>query len=377
MKKLFLVALALSSALCVSAQKLIVQDYQSSPYWYGGIKGGIQWVPTNYDFGSLIAPAFGVQLGRQMTPVVGIRGDFQGLWSKTAFKSADETMNFKYYTIDADLTFNIVNLFLEDTEHLLDFSLLAGAGFNYSWDAEDAAKYPIQDRMIDSHSSLKSYNMRLGAIVGANISRNWIVELEFDANNLKDRFNSKSNTHRDWQLTTMLGLKYCWGHPSSSRDVDRSELISDTKYCDVCGLSLARCPWNGNHPGTNAQPEPLPAVVYNSAEEVHIEVFFDLDNAEIRPSEDAKLRGLSNFIRDHEIGTVLVKGYADRETGNPNYNQRLSERRAQTIVDVLTGSYGVPASRIESRAYGDKVQPFQENDLNRVVIIDIKEAEKK
>ena len=79
MKKLFLVALALSSALCVSAQKLIVQDYQSSPYWYGGVKGGIQWVPTNYDFGSLIAPAFGVQLGRQMTPVVGIRGDFQGL----------------------------------------------------------------------------------------------------------------------------------------------------------------------------------------------------------------------------------------------------------------------------------------------------------
>ena len=84
--------------------------------------------------------------------------------------------------------------------------------------------------MIDSHSSLKSYNMRLGAIVGANISRNWIVELEFDANNLKDRFNSKSNTHRDWQLTTMLGLKYCWGHPSSKRDADRSELISDTKY---------------------------------------------------------------------------------------------------------------------------------------------------
>ena len=173
MKKLFLVALALSSALCVSAQKLIVQDYQSSPYWYGGVKGGIQWVPTNYDFGSLIAPAFGVQLGRQMTPVVGIRGDFQGLWSKTAFKSADETMNFKYYTIDADLTFNIVNLFLEDTEHLLDFSLLTGAGFNYSWDAEDAAKYPIQDRMIDSHSSLKSYNMRLGAIVGANVIGLW------------------------------------------------------------------------------------------------------------------------------------------------------------------------------------------------------------
>lgn len=376
MKRLFLFVLALAGVLSTHAQQLIVNDYESSPYWYGGIKGGIQWVPTNYDFGSLIAPAVGVQIGRQMTPVWGLRADVQGLWSKTAFRSADETMKFKYYTVDADVTLNLVNLFIPDYGFPVDISLLAGAGFNYSWDAEDAARYPMHDRMIDAHSSLKSYNLRVGAIAGYQITRNWVAEVELDANNLKSAFNSKSNQHRDWQLSLLAGIKYCWGHPSNSRTAERSELISDTKYCDVCGLSLARCPWGGKHPGTDAQPDQLPAVVYNSAEEVHIEVFFDLDNAEIRPSEDAKLRGLSNFVRDHEIGTVLVKGYADRETGNPNYNQRLSERRAQAIVDVLVGTYRIPASRIEARAYGDKVQPFTENDLNRVVIIDIKEAAK-
>ena len=85
---------------------------------------------------------------------------------------------------------------------------------------------------------------------------------------------------------------------------------------------------------------------------------------------------MSEFIRTHNVGTVSVKAYADRETGNPTYNQALSERRANTIVEKLTQVYGIPSNRIESRAYGDKVQPFAENDLNRVVIINIKEAQK-
>ncbi len=371
-KKIFSVlAIALTCITTTSAQ--YVTEYDDAPYWYVGLKGGIQTVPTNYSLGSLIAPAIGIDFGRQFFPEFGIRGDIQGLWSKTAFKGADATDGFKYVTGDLDLLFNLTNIFASRPQDFT-ISLVTGVGLNYSWDTEDAANYPSNDRIIYSHEYLWSHNIRLGALADYKINRHWAVNLEVDANNLQEEFNSKWNAATDWQITAMLGLQYRWGHPS--RSVTRSELISSTEYCDVCGLSLARCPYHGKHPNTNAQTEPLPAVVYNTAEEVHIEVFFDLDNAEIRPSEDAKLRGLSNFVRDHEIGTVLVKGYADRQTGNPPYNQKLSERRAQTIVDALTGTYGIPVSRIESQAFGDKVQPFAENDLNRVVIIDIKEAAK-
>jgi len=367
-------AIAAASLLAANAQYSTASyDYDAAPYYYFGVKGGVQGVPTNYDFTQLITPSVGVMAGMQFNRIVGARLDVQGLWSKTAFVSADETMGFKYYTADADLVFNLTNIFIPYS-HVVDWSLVFGAGFNYSWDASDAGSYPIADRSIESHESLKSHNVRMGTILGFNCSRNWGIELELDANNLKDGFNSKCNQHTDWQLTAMLGVAYRWGHPSHAK-AGRTE-AQPVERCKTCGLSLDRCIYGGNHP-VRTEPEPLPAVVYNNADEIHIDVFFDLDNAEIRPSEDAKLRGLSNFIRTHEVGTVSVKAYADRDTGNPTYNQTLSERRAETIVNALINIYNIPASRIESRAYGDKVQPFAENDLNRVVIIDIKEAQGK
>lgn len=371
-QNLFL-SLAIASLSFTSALAQTTTE-EETPFYYIGLKGGVQGVPTNYDFTKLLTPSVGVMAGMQFNRLVGARLDVQGLWSRTAFRSADETMNFRYYTADADLVFNITNLFIP-YHHVVDWSLVFGAGFNYSWDAADAANYPMEDRGgFQAHESLKSHNVRLGTIFGFNCSKNWAIELEFDANNLKDRFNSKCNDHTDWQLTGMLGLAYRFGHPRSSHAPERTA-AQPVERCATCGLSLDQCIYGGNHPARN--DDQLPAVVYNKAEEILIDIFFDLDNAEIRPSEDAKLRGLSDFIRTHEFGTVSVKAYADRETGNPTYNQALSERRANTIVQKLTQVYGIPYNRIESRAYGDKVQPFAENDLNRVVIINIKEAQKK
>ena len=375
MKKLLLpvlTALALTPIITTTAQAQTYAPYDDAPYYYIGVKGGIQGVPTNYDFAQLLQPAVGVDLGMQFNRIVGGRLAWQGLWSKTAFRSADETMAYKYWTADADLILNVTNIF-SSIEQWVDFSLVFGAGFNYSWDASDAGNYPFEDRMMDSHESLKSHNVRMGAIIGGNINRHWRIELECDANNLKDRFNSKMNQHTDWQLCALLGVQYRFGHHSNATPARTA--AQPVERCKTCGLSLDQCIYGGNHP--NRTEEPLPAVVYQKAEDIHIEVFFDLDNAEIRPGEDAKLRGLSNFVRDNNFGTVMVNAYADRETGNPTYNQGLSERRAATIVEALKNTYGIPASRIESRAYGDKVQPFAENDLNRVVIIDIKEVEKK
>jgi len=370
-QKLFLsLAVAAMSITSVFAQS--TNQEEETPYYYLGLKGGVQGVPTNYDFTKLLTPSVGVMAGMQFNRFVGARLDVQGLWSRTAFRSVDETMDFKYYTADADLVLNVTNIFIPYS-HVIDWSLVFGAGFNYSWDAADAAQYPMADRGFQAHESLKSHNVRLGTIFGFNCSKNWAVELEFDANNLKDRFNSKCNQHTDWQLTAMLGVAYRFGHPRAERTVERTA-AQPVERCSTCGLSLDQCIYGGSHPAKTE--EPLPAVVYNNAEEILIDIFFDLDNAEIRPSEDAKLRGLSDFIRTHTVGTVSVKAYADRETGNPTYNQGLSERRANTIVEKLTDVYGIPASRIESRAYGDKVQPFAENDLNRVVIINIKEAQK-
>lgn len=67
---------------------------------------------------------------------------------------------------------------------------------------------------------------------------------------------------------------------------------------------------------------------------------------------------------------VIVNGYADANTGTPDYNMTLSKNRAEAVKKVLL-EYGM--KEVIIKAYGDTKQEFKDNDLNRVVII--KEAE--
>lgn len=61
-------------------------------------------------------------------------------------------------------------------------------------------------------------------------------------------------------------------------------------------------------------------------------------------------------------------GYADAGTGSAEVNRAISEKRAARVAKVLTEKYGIDASRITSGYKGDTVQPFSNNDSNRVVI---------
>ncbi|MDE5625680.1 MAG: OmpA family protein, partial [Muribaculaceae bacterium] len=65
---------------------------------------------------------------------------------------------------------------------------------------------------------------------------------------------------------------------------------------------------------------------------------------------------------------VLIKGYADKDTGTSEYNQKLSERRAQAVYDTLTKTYGINPNRLSIDAEGSTQQPYQTNDWNRIVI---------
>ena len=65
---------------------------------------------------------------------------------------------------------------------------------------------------------------------------------------------------------------------------------------------------------------------------------------------------------------VNVTGYADAGTGNDKINDRIAAKRAAKVVEELTTKYGIPADRITSDSKGARVQPFAENDKNRVSI---------
>ena len=79
---------------------------------------------------------------------------------------------------------------------------------------------------------------------------------------------------------------------------------------------------------------------------------FDFDKAVLRPDAKAAL-DKDVVARKAEVSTVksvIVDGHADR-LGSHEYNQRLSEKRAEVAKAYLVGK-GVPANNIDTNGYG-------------------------
>jgi outer membrane protein OmpA-like peptidoglycan-associated protein len=88
-------------------------------------------------------------------------------------------------------------------------------------------------------------------------------------------------------------------------------------------------------------------------------VFFAFDSAEINPNAMQLVEKLSNVMQQYPDLNVAVVGYTDN-TGNFNYNIKLSERRANAIVRQLVKD-GVSADRLAGVGVGP-LNPIAAND---------------
>jgi OOP family OmpA-OmpF porin len=90
-------------------------------------------------------------------------------------------------------------------------------------------------------------------------------------------------------------------------------------------------------------------------------VNFDFDKATLRPEAKAVLNEAAALLDKHERVVVEIAGHTD-SMGSEEYNQGLSERRANAVRDYLAGK-GVKASRLTSKGYGES-RPVASNDTD-------------
>lgn len=94
------------------------------------------------------------------------------------------------------------------------------------------------------------------------------------------------------------------------------------------------------------QREAVPEVISLSAD-----VLFDFDKSNLRPQYRPELDKIAELLVRDTTTSILVWGYTD--TAGPRaYNQRLSERRAETVARYLE-SKGVSRSRMQIRGWGE------------------------
>jgi outer membrane protein OmpA-like peptidoglycan-associated protein len=80
-------------------------------------------------------------------------------------------------------------------------------------------------------------------------------------------------------------------------------------------------------------------------------LLFDFDSAEVRSDAAANLSRLAGYLKDYDDSNLLIAGHTD-DVGSEDYNQALSERRAESAANFLT-AHGVDRS-IATKGLGER-----------------------
>jgi outer membrane protein OmpA-like peptidoglycan-associated protein len=89
------------------------------------------------------------------------------------------------------------------------------------------------------------------------------------------------------------------------------------------------------------------------------DVLFDTGRATLKPGADLVLGRLATYLSANPHTKIMIEGHTDSR-GSDEYNEALSERRAQAVADALAAR-GIPADNLRPRGRG-KAYPVASND---------------
>ncbi|KPA99342.1 OmpA family protein [Pseudomonas asplenii] len=106
------------------------------------------------------------------------------------------------------------------------------------------------------------------------------------------------------------------------------------------------------------EPAPAPEAPVAEVVKVELDVKFDFNKAVVKPNSYGDVQNLADFMKQYPQTTTVVAGHTD-SIGTDAYNQKLSQRRADAVKQILVKD-GIAPSRVQSVGYG-KTRPVADN----------------
>ena len=356
MKKIFVIALtAVLTAMSANAQccgkeegKACCGGCKYNPSWFVNFQGGIQ-LPNTPGMSDLISPVFGLNVGRNISPLFSTRLGIEGCNSKVYNEFTGEKQSFKYATGSFDAMVNLLNL-ISPKRRALNLYGIAGVGLNWSG-------------MATTNSSKFSPNIRVGAQLDWRVAKNLALNLEYRADNTNDQFNGRLEPgSHDWYTSLLLGVSLVL--PDAKPQVVVKDNSAELKALNdrINALQAENAALKNRKPEVK---EVVKTVV--DKQTVLPNVFFDCAKSNISTQQAANVKAIADFLKANPNTNVTIKGYASPE-GNPEVNQKLSEARAKAVADMLINKLGISADRIKTEAGGATSDIYPVNELNRVAV---------
>ncbi len=366
MKKLLTVLAIASVSLTSMAQETEATEKYSvatNSFWSNWfVQGGVQWTafysslehgfdrPSSPFKSFRSNPQAAVAIGKWFAPGLGLRTKVSGIWGKCNYDS------FKYWNAQEQVLFNLSNMLCGyNPKRVYNCIPFAGAGF-------------ARNMTTDMYAM----GMSVGLLNEFNVSKRIAINLELGWNRMENDFYSEgyaNNGPRGWDshdnyLYAELGLTVNIGKTGWNKvpDVDAIKALSQSQI-DALNAQLA---------DSKAENDRLKEMLANQPKDTHesikefittpISVFFNINKTEVANRKDiVNVEALAKYAKENN-SKIKVTGFADSATGTPAINQKLSEKRAETVKQELI-KLGVDADNITTAADGgvDTLSPISFN----------------
>lgn len=370
LNKVILSGVVALSCVSASAQEADKTVNVFTPHWYAQAQIGGQYTLGEIGFGKLLSPNVQVGVGYNFNQVVGARFSLNTWQSKAGQNVAGNVYKWKwnYVAPMVDATFNLTNLFCEyNPDRLVEVGVFGGIGANIAWGNDEAAD--AQAAILKSEAATEAlkygatpleniwdgtktrFVARVGANVDFRVSDRVKLGVELSANTLSDKYNSKKAGNPDWYFNALVGVKVALGETHTTK------VIPAPKPVEKIIERIIEKP----------APAPAPKVEAKVEENFRRDIFFPIGNTNIAKSQSTKIAEIVEYMKENPDAKITLTGYADKGTGSAAFNDKIAARRAQTVYNTLAAK-GVAKSRMIKESKGCRVQPFEENDMNRVTI---------
>lgn len=347
-----------------------------------GIAGGINVFENSFTSVGGVNPALDINLGKWITPSVGLRIGYQGLsastWSDSRYAYFKEIGKdgrfrnaFNHAYIHGDVLWNISNAFSGYKEsRTWNFVPFISAGFA---------------RSFKNGAANNEFAMGAGLLNNIRISNRIDLTLEVRQLFVRQGYDSTpmggvaGMTSATFGITFKLG-KTGFRRSSSAmyenriKDLEKAngELLAAKEDAETAaaGLSEENAILKDAVRDLENRPEPeQSAENLVSAAPASTTVFFEINETGLTEQERFHLDSFMEMILAADPEKVFhLTGYADTETGTPRRNEELKNARVRNISDLLQNTYGIPEDRIIVNISSDSRS--ETAALNRCVVIE-------
>jgi len=305
---------------------------------------------------------FDLSVGKWATPSFGMRVKGQAAWGRTVNVSdKDQNPLYNQVVVTLEPMINLHNLFAGYKPRVWNTIAYASVGYG---------------RHI-AHNNCEGVN---SAIVGAgwlntfNVTKRFHINVDIYGRMGRENFDGVGANIKgdDWQVGWSVGCGFNLGKVGwdNAPDVDAIMAMNKAQLAAL-NASLAE---------QQAENERLQKLIKNhkcpEAKQVteiitsKASVFFNINKSKIASKKDlVNVKELAESAKANGK-TIVVTGYADSKTGSAEYNQKLSERRAQAVADELV-KMGVDSDKIEVVGKGG-VEERSPISYNRRVVVSLK-----